>query len=770
MVAGGVGAALGVRQLLHGGGADAPGTDASATTIPGSSTPSTAAGQLIVAENALAGTSDFAVRMEQPWVDMLHAWCDRDSVHQGETVTIYATTKAPTFTAEAFRFGWYGGAGGRKVWSAEAPLAGKDQAPPTVDAATNMRSCAHWEPSLQVDIDERWTPGMYLFRLIGSDGGNTFVPLVVLDDRRADLLVVSAITTWNAYNKYGGASLYEGQGGRSEVVTFDRPYEASGSGHFFGGEYELVQQVESMGLDVSYTTSIDLHARPEQIAAGGYKAVVSLAHDEYYSVPMRRALESARDAGVNLMFLGANAVFRRIRLEPSDHGDHRLEVNYRTARKDPLYGKGDQELVTAEWRSAPAADPEASLIGNYYESNPCKADMVVVDADSWVFEGTGLTDGHTFTELVQNEYDRVTPEVKSTPPTIEVLCHSPLVCRGKSTFADVTYYTAPSGAGVFATGTLWWERQLGAVCAEADGHTDPCATCARSRPTCSRPSWPVLPRRPIRPGPTSRPWASSRATSPRRRARATSSSPAVGRSAHAQHEVGRRLGDRRRVLGLLVEGQDHLERAVGPGDRAHLRDVVEAGGRHRADAGHRGGADARGGRVGERDDQVGPARGRDLLAGGGVDERPGLVAHRPGGHRPVEVEADAVDAPLLAGLDLRQHGVAGPAALGGRGRARERAVAGLGPGRGGGGGGGARRRAGRGQQDDGDDGDAGEQGTGRTWHARHRGRRRMGGDGGARDEVGVGFTPAGQPNACRWSTPGAGRRAPGAGIASGPRA
>ena len=170
---------------------------------------------------------------------------------------------------------------------------------------------------------------MYMFRLRAADGGATFVPLTVLDDRKADVLVVSAITTWNAYNTYGGASLYDGDGGRSKVVTFDRPYHASGSGHFFGGEYELVQLVESMGLDVAYTTNIDLHARPEQIQAGGYKVVISLAHDEYYSVPIRQALESARDRGVNLMFLGANAGFRRIRLEPSEHGPHRLEVNYR---------------------------------------------------------------------------------------------------------------------------------------------------------------------------------------------------------------------------------------------------------------------------------------------------------------------------------------------------------------------------------------------------------------------------------------------------------
>lgn len=452
------------RAPGFGGSAD------TATDVGQSAGFGTTSRNIIEVENARVGTSDFTVRMEKPYVDQLHAWCDHDSAHTGDMVTVFASTEAKTFTAEAFRFGHYGGAAARLIWKSSEPIAGVSQAPPTVDATTKMRSCAHWTPSFTVEVTDDWTPGMYMFRLIGSDGGNTFVPLTVTDDRRADVLVISAISTWNAYNRFGGAGLYDGVGGRSEVVSFDRPYDlGAGSGHFFGGEFELVQLVESMGLDVAYTTSIDLHARPEQIANGGYKVVISLAHDEYYSVPMRQALESARDGGVNLMFLGANAVYRRIRFEPSPHGSNRLEVNFRSAKRDPLFGVGDQELVTSEWRAAPAARPEASLIGNYYESNPCLADMVVVSPASWVFAGTGLKAGQTLAAMVQNEYDRVTPEVPGTPANIEVLCHSPLVCRGRPSFGDVTYYTAASQAGVFATGTLWWERQLGPLCTDPTG-------------------------------------------------------------------------------------------------------------------------------------------------------------------------------------------------------------------------------------------------------------------------------------------------------------
>jgi hypothetical protein len=64
-----------------------------------------------------------------------------------------------------------------------------------------------------------------------------------------------------------------------------------------------------------------------------------------------------------------------------------------------------------------------------------------------------------WTGIVGNEYDRVMLEFP-TPDNIEVLAHSPVVCKGKRSFADMTYYTAPSGAGVLATGTIWFERHL----------------------------------------------------------------------------------------------------------------------------------------------------------------------------------------------------------------------------------------------------------------------------------------------------------------------
>ena len=48
-------------------------------------------------------------------------------------------------------------------------------------------------------------------------------------------------------------------------------------------------------------------------------------------------MTAARDAGVNLAFLGANAMFRRTRLEATRVGSGRLVVCYKSAYPaDPL--------------------------------------------------------------------------------------------------------------------------------------------------------------------------------------------------------------------------------------------------------------------------------------------------------------------------------------------------------------------------------------------------------------------------------------------------
>jgi hypothetical protein len=426
----------------------------------------------IARENQTPGTTDWTIPDDPKMWDKIRGYASSTSVDHGDSFTVFVTTGAPSWKADAYRMGYYQGNGARLVWSS-GDQRGTPQRAATVDRKTNMAE-AIWDPSLVVETDSSWPPGVYLIRLTSSDGGATFVPMIVRDDgSEAALLVQSSVTTWQAYNAWGGANHYTGAGGlastRARVISFDRPYGGNGSGEFFGREFEFVYFAERLGLDVTYWTDIDLHERPE--LAQRHKAVISLGHDEYYSTRMRDGLEQARDHGVNIAFFGANAIYRKIRLEDSSVGSSRRQVNYRSASEDPLTGKQPSE-VTVSWRDAPSSRPESSLIGQMYECNPVEADMVIVDAGAWMFEGSELENGDKLPDAIGNEYDRVMPE-SPTPENIQVVAHSPVTCGGKRSYADATYYTAASGAAVFAVGTFWWIEPLKTECPNGPAtHTD----------------------------------------------------------------------------------------------------------------------------------------------------------------------------------------------------------------------------------------------------------------------------------------------------------
>jgi hypothetical protein len=296
-----------------------------------------------------------------------------------------------------------------------------------------------------------WPEGCYLFRL-EAGGRARFVPLTVRSSTTAGrLVVVSAVLTHQAYNAWGGYSLYKGPDGsfatRAHAVSFDRPYDGNGAPKMLQYEQGAILVAEGLDVDLAYVTAWDLNHDPGLLA--GARGVVSLGHDEYWTVPMRRHVEAARDAGTNVAFLGANAVYWRVRLdEPA-----RLVTCYKSSALDPNHGSPD---TTAQWRQRPHPDPENSLTGMLYEAFPAQADLVVHDPSFFLFSGTGARAGDIYGGLVAGEIDRAYP-IAGTPSGLQVVAHSPVPQAQKAdTHSDMTYYTAPSGAGVFAVGTMAW--------------------------------------------------------------------------------------------------------------------------------------------------------------------------------------------------------------------------------------------------------------------------------------------------------------------------
>jgi hypothetical protein len=426
----------------------------------------------VVAENARPGTTAWEITGHPPGT--IAGFADRVYAQAGDVVTLYVSTDAPSFEVQAYRMGYYGGAGARLVWSAPS-VHGVTQPDCPVTSGVNMVACDNWSPSLRFTVTSAFVQGDYLLKLVGTGGQQSYVPLTVWDPTSdATYVVKNDVYTWQAWNPYGGYDFYAGLGScpsgvyplcsRARVVSFDRPYGyGQGAGDFLGSEYPLVRFVEQHGLDVTYATDINVDEDPGYLL--GHRVLLSLGHDECWSLSERQGAQSAEQHGMNVVFFAASPVLRHVRPQASPMGAEREVVDYRDSSADPLDGKGNPLEVTGNtWSSPPANWDETPFVGESYsgflEPGVAPVPFVVADASAWIFDGTGLSNGSSVPGVLDTDFDQFNPATH--PADVEILGHSPIPAskaqsQRSAPYSDMTYYTDPaSGAGVFDSGINSW--------------------------------------------------------------------------------------------------------------------------------------------------------------------------------------------------------------------------------------------------------------------------------------------------------------------------
>jgi hypothetical protein len=456
----------------------------------------------IVAENRLAGTDDW--KLSRPATDgEIEGYASATSVARGESIRLYVNTVAPAYTIEVFRMGWYGGLGARRVWG-PIEATGITQSVPSPDPQTGLIDC-DWLNPLTLVTGSDWTAGIYLAKLTekASSKQSYIIFIVRNDENYSDFIFQVPVTTYQAYNYWGGKSAYgwgsgdrlpwgSSKGKQAVKVSFSRPYAAStnpaaaagvGAGEFLanvqpvvgslnprkypissaGWDYNLVRWLEKEGYDITYTTNIDTHTSPQTLSR--HRAFLSSGHDEYWSWEMRANVTHILDNGINLVFFGADAIYWQVRFEksPATGESNRVMVIYRKSEEDPVSSDGDafnDYLVTTRWRDAPVFLPEDALIGVGYKLDPVDGDIVIKKASHWIFDNTGLTIGSVLPGLLGYEVDGT---LGHQPNTIEVLTASPAInLEDSSEIAEsnMVLDVRPSGAQVFATGTMQWSWGL----------------------------------------------------------------------------------------------------------------------------------------------------------------------------------------------------------------------------------------------------------------------------------------------------------------------
>ncbi|MFE1575082.1 N,N-dimethylformamidase beta subunit family domain-containing protein [Streptomyces fradiae] len=392
------------------------------------------------------------------------------AVAPGEAIDFRVTVNPPQqFAVDVYRVGHYGGHGATKVTTSPR-LSGIVQPPPL--SADRTVSCHHWWLSWRLQVPAHWSPGAYVAVLTTVDGHRSHVPFTVRDGHPADLLLVLPDITWQAYNLYPedgrtGASLYHAWDGEGRLlgeehaagtVSFDRPYAGQGLPLHIGHAYDVIRWAERYGYDLAYANATDLHSG--LVDPSRYRGLVFPGHDEYWSVPLRRAVEAARDGGTSLVFLSANSVYWQVELAPSASGAPDRLLTCRKRR-----GPGRSAL----WREADR--PEQQLLGIQYAGRvPRPCPLVVRNAGHWLWEATGAGEGDELPGLVAGEADRYFPRTALPEHRARILlAHSPYRdAAGAARHQETSLYRAPSGALVFASGTFGWSPAL-----DRPGHVDP---------------------------------------------------------------------------------------------------------------------------------------------------------------------------------------------------------------------------------------------------------------------------------------------------------
>jgi len=98
---------------------------------------------------------------------------------------------------------------------------------------------------------------------------------------------------------------------------------------------------------------------------------------------------------------------------------------------------------------------ENGLVGVMYHGDPYNGDIVVANSSSWVYAGSGVTNGSRFTGLLGYETDAIFNNGYS-PPQLRKLADSPDPWGG----SQMVTYVAPSGSVVFTTGSMQWSWGL----------------------------------------------------------------------------------------------------------------------------------------------------------------------------------------------------------------------------------------------------------------------------------------------------------------------
>ncbi len=448
---------------------------------------------LKIAGLVAVATAVDAAAAEESRPIFIEAYAGRVSYAPGEELTLHVSTAAAAFSVEIVRWG----AKREVVWKSDFSDGKEHRVPEEASA----QGCG-WPVSVRLAIPSEWRSGYYHVTLKTRDGGGKYTQrnartaegscFFVLRSARpgsgSKVLLQLSTNTYNAYNNWGGFSLYafNGRGGnQGHRVSYARPPASQ----YPQWELPFVEWAERNGIALEYAANPDLEFHPEILAA--YRLVLSVGHDEYWSAPMRDHLEKFIGDGGNVAFFSGNTCCWQVRSEEGGQALTCWKQNYHT---DPVFGaRGSQATLSSLWSHHLVNRPENQLTGvgflrgGYHLSHGQLMDASgaydVVRPGHWIFEGTGLKAHDAFggkdtivgyecdgCELTWKDGVPSATHRDGTPPSFEILAIAPAQwhpddCQwydqwenGRKGNAVLGMYTR--GGMVFTCGSTDWAHGL----------------------------------------------------------------------------------------------------------------------------------------------------------------------------------------------------------------------------------------------------------------------------------------------------------------------
>lgn len=353
-------------------------------------------------------SADFSRRKNVPRIE---GYLNTTSASCGDSISL-KTAGSKKFKVEMYRMGYYKNSGARLVGFLDSPKS--------------------------IQIDSKMPPGQYLVKLTSENRQASFIPLVVKGSATSDLTFVSSVMTWQAYNQWGGSSLYKGADGsresKADVVSFERPYDGDGSGQFRYMEQPLIVLAEKLGLDINYVTDVDVDQNINVFQNS--PTIVLGGHSEFWTQTMRQRYDDAVAHGKNLIVFGGNTAYALTSLAGK-------QLKGRTPYRD-------------------LKNPESLLLGSQYFALGIRKDLI--SNNVWPFSVLGKD------AQIKGIYGYEADTAMGTVgPGVQVLARAAISPTEKGFVAMSTYYRADSGAAVMNMGTNGW------VCAISNrcpwGHT-----------------------------------------------------------------------------------------------------------------------------------------------------------------------------------------------------------------------------------------------------------------------------------------------------------